>query len=53
MDGCEVAINGNILNIVDSGGVGDIIEWTVEATDDNGNSSTVTCSIAVVRKKDL
>jgi len=53
MGGCEVAINGNILNMVDSGGVGDIIEWTVEATDDNGNSSSVTCSIAVVRKKDL
>jgi hypothetical protein len=52
-DGCEVTINGNVLNIVDSGGVGDMIEWNITATDDVGNTSTETCTIEVVRKKDL
>jgi FtsP/CotA-like multicopper oxidase with cupredoxin domain len=52
-DGCEVTINGNILSIVDSGGVGDLIEWTIEATDESGNTATEICTISVVRKKDL
>lgn len=35
--------------ITDSGGVGDHIEWTVEAEDGAGNVSTETCSVYVVR----
>lgn len=52
-DGCDLALRGPSVDIIDSGGVGDMIEWTVEAVDDSGNKETKTCSILVVRKKDL
>jgi hypothetical protein len=46
---CVVGFAGDVLTIDDSGGVGDIITWTVEATDDSGNTSVVECSLDVVR----
>ena len=46
---CGVSILGDTLTITDSGGVGDIIEWTVSATDANGNVSQSTCSVTVVQ----
>jgi hypothetical protein len=45
---CVVSINGDTITIEDSGGVGDNIEWTVVATDDSGNTTEATCSVAVV-----
>jgi len=45
---CAVNIAGNTINIVNSGGVGDNIAWTVHATDSCANSSDKVCSIKVV-----
>jgi hypothetical protein len=45
---CEVALDGDTVTILDSGGVGDNIEWTVEADDGNGNLQTETCALVVV-----
>jgi subtilisin-like proprotein convertase family protein len=45
---CAVEILGDTVTITDSGGVGDIIEWTVSATDANGNTSQTTCQVTVV-----
>jgi len=44
---CGVSILGDTVTITDSGGVGDIIEWTVSATDANGNTSQTTCQVTV------
>ena len=40
-------------DVYDAGGVGNMIEWTLLAVDDSGNSSTQTCTAEVVGKKDL
>ncbi len=45
---CIVSFVGDTVTISDSGGAGDNIEWTVEATDASGNSSQVTCGVGVV-----
>ncbi len=45
---CQVVINGDSITILDSGGVGDIISWTVEASDGNGNVGSTTCEVDVV-----
>ena len=45
---CQVAISGDTVTILDSGGVGDRIEWTVEADDGNGNTQSETCSLEVI-----
>lgn len=45
---CAVEILGDTVTITDSGGVGDILEWTVSATDANGNTSQSTCQVTVV-----
>ena len=45
---CQVALSGDTVTILDSGGVGDRIEWTVEADDGNGNIQTETCTLEVI-----
>ena len=45
---CEVEFAGDTVTILDSGGVKDNIEWTVNADDGNGNSNTETCELLVV-----
>ena len=45
---CKVAFGGDTVTVLDSGGVGNFIAWTVEASDENGNSTTVTCDLQVV-----
>ena len=47
-ESCVVEVVDNQISIVDSGGVGDQIIWTVESTDDCGNSSVSECQVAVV-----
>ena len=47
-DSCVVTFEGTTVSILDSGGVGDIISWTVFATDGSGNSTTDTCVVEVV-----
>ena len=45
---CVVEIDGATVTIVDSGGVGDHIGWTVEAEDGEGNSASADCEVVVV-----
>ena len=47
-ESCVVTINGDTISILDSGGVGDRISWTVFATDDNGNTGMRDCIVEVV-----
>ena len=45
---CIVSIEGDQITILDSGGVADMITWTVQATDNAGNMTTSECSLEVV-----
>jgi uncharacterized repeat protein (TIGR01451 family) len=45
---CVVAISGDTVTILDSGGVGDHITWLATASDGAGNSSTAICEVEVV-----
>ncbi len=47
-ESCQVAVNGDSITILDSGGVGDTISWIVEASDGNGNVGSTTCDVEVV-----
>jgi len=47
-DSCIVAMDGAVLTIQDSGGVGDRITWAVQATDCSGNMSNTECGVDVV-----
>ena len=45
---CEVAIDGTTVSILDSGGVGDFIMWSVIATDACGNVAIHDCEVEVI-----
>jgi hypothetical protein len=45
-----VRIQGDTITILDSGGVGDTISWTVAANDGAGNAGQKTCQVNVVKK---
>jgi hypothetical protein len=47
-ESCVVQVSGDTIHILDSGGVGDTITWTAQATDGCGNSTTIPCVIEVV-----
>ncbi len=47
-DSCVVEFTDETITILDSGGVGDHITWTVSATDTSGNSTTEACEVLVV-----
>lgn len=47
-ESCVVSINGDTITIEDSGGVGDIITWTVTANDSNGNIVSEIFEVKVV-----
>lgn len=44
---CVVETDGDTVTVLDSGGVGTTIEWTVLATDGGGNDIEQTCSVEV------
>jgi hypothetical protein len=46
-ESCAVAFAGDTVSILDSGGVGDHIIWTIVATDESGNSASVECELTV------
>ena len=46
---CQVQVDGDTITILDSGGVGNHIEWTVSVTDVYGNTTETTCGVDVVR----
>ncbi len=48
---CVVEINGSTIKILDSGGIGNNIDWTVTSVDASGNTATNTCNLLVVKKK--
>ena len=48
---CIVEVNGDTITILDSGGVGDKITWTVHGEDNCGNEMEKQCLIEVVRYK--
>lgn len=48
-ESCVVALDGATLTVVDSGGVGDHLTWTVAASDASGNTGEVACEVEVVR----
>jgi hypothetical protein len=53
-ESCVVEIAGPTVTILNSGGLGDTISWTVHSVDGCGNSTTDVCSVLVVnpgRKK--
>ena len=45
---CIVSVSGSTTTISDAGGVGNMIKWTVVATDECGNTSTQECQITVL-----
>lgn len=49
-DSCVVELEGDSVRILDSGGVGDNITWTISAVDTSGNASTQTCQLEVVKR---
>lgn len=48
-ESCIVSLSGNMVTIDDSGGIGDTVSWTIEATDAAGNTRQDTCEVEVVR----
>jgi len=47
---CRVQLAGDTITILDSGGIGDVISWTVAARDAAGNGALKTCQLTVVKK---
>ena len=47
-ESCVVEVVDDQITIINSGGVGDQITWTVESTDDCGNFSVSECQVEVV-----
>jgi hypothetical protein len=47
-----VSFEGTVITILDSGGVGDHITWTVQASDIYGNQAVGTCEVLVVNPTD-
>lgn len=45
---CQVALDGDTITVLDSGGVGTSIAWTVAGTDANGNSALSSCVVTAV-----
>ena len=46
-DSCSVVSSGDAVTILNTGGVGTILEWEATAEDSSGNTTTETCSIEV------
>ena len=51
-ESCVVSFEGTVITILDSGGVGDHITWTVQASDIYGNQAVETCEVLVVNPTD-
>lgn len=49
---CVVTFEGTDITVLDSGGVDTHIAWTVEALDENGNASEMTCEVLVINPTD-
>jgi len=49
---CIVTFEEVTISIQDTGGVDNLISWTVEATDNHGNQSVKTCEVMVINPMD-
>ena len=47
-ESCVIGVEGESITILDSGGVGDQIRWTVRASDNCGNVREKQCRVEVV-----
>lgn len=47
LESCVVGMEGATITILDSGGVGDHISWTVDAVDGCGNAAQLVCEVEV------
>jgi hypothetical protein len=47
-ESCVIEMDGDTVTILDTGGVGDNITWTVVATDSSGNTGEFTCAVVIV-----
>jgi hypothetical protein len=47
---CKVTFAGDTMTILDSGGIGDTISWTVSVQDGTGNAGQKTCQLDVIKK---
>jgi hypothetical protein len=47
-ESCAIVVEGDAITILDSGGVGDHITWTVRASDSCGNETEQQCEVEVV-----
>ena len=47
-ESCVVTFSGDTITISDSGGVGDLITWTIETIDASGNPAEIECEVEVV-----
>ncbi|UCE00641.1 MAG: PKD domain-containing protein [Chloroflexota bacterium] len=50
-ESCIVSFEGAALSIQDSGGIDDIITWSLSVRDNNGNQAIKECKIQVIKKK--
>jgi hypothetical protein len=48
-EGCVVSVDGDTITILDSGGVGGHISWSINATDGSGNASAESCEVVVAK----
>lgn len=51
MQSCVVSVSGDTITITDSGGVGDNIVWTIVATDQSGNTTSVEGHVVVEKQE--
>jgi hypothetical protein len=51
-ESCIVQVSGNTITIIDGGGIGDNITWTVSSTDGCGNVAVQECMLEVFHPKD-
>lgn len=49
-ESCVIALGGDTIQILDSGGVGNHITWSARASDDSGNIAEAECEVEVVVK---
>ena len=47
---CKAVPSGATVTLYQTGGVGNVIRWTVQARDADGNTSEQTCEVRVVKK---
>ncbi len=50
-ESCLVQVSGATITILNAGGIGNNIDWTVMTVDPSGNEATKTCHLEVVKKK--